>query len=143
LKINDTDKKILKILQKNARATFTEIAKQLNLSEAAVRKRIKKLEEEGIIKCYLTNLNYSSIGKIASILGIDTTSEDYVNVISQLKELKRKNNNIIELYTSTGDHMIMMKVVFDNQEELKKFIQEIEKIKGVTKICPSIIVETL
>jgi len=113
------------------------------LSEAAVRKRIKKLEEEGIIKCYLTNLNYSSIGKIASILGIDTTSEDYVNVISQLKELKRKNNNIIELYTSTGDHMIMMKVVFDNQEELKKFIQEIEKIKGVTKICPSIIVETL
>lgn len=143
MKINDTDKKILKILQKNARATFTEIAKQLNLSEAAVRKRIKKLEEEGIIKCYLTNLNYSSIGKIASILGIDTTSEDYVNVISQLKELKRKNNNIIELYTSTGDHMIMMKVVFDNQEELKKFIQEIEKIKGVTKICPSIIVETL
>ncbi|HIQ51390.1 MAG TPA: winged helix-turn-helix transcriptional regulator [Nautiliaceae bacterium] len=141
--MNDTDKKILKILQKNARATFTEIAKQLNLSEAAVRKRIKKLEEEGIIKCYLTNLNYSSIGKIASILGIDTTSEDYVNVISQLKELKRKNNNIIELYTSTGDHMIMMKVVFDNQEELKKFIQEIEKIKGVTKICPSIIVETL
>ena len=143
MKINDTDKKILEILQKNARATFTEIAKQLNLSEAAIRKRIKKLEEEGIIKCYLTNLNYSSIGKIASILGIDTTSEDYVKVVSQLKELKKKNNSIIELYTSTGDHMIMMKVVFDSQEELNKFIQEIEKIKGVIKVCPAILVETL
>jgi Lrp/AsnC family transcriptional regulator for asnA, asnC and gidA len=142
LKLDDIDEKILSILQKNARATFTEIAKQLNLSEAAVRKRVKKLEKSGIIKNYITNINYSSVGKIASILGIDTTPEDYLKVVKYLKELKKENSFILELYTSTGDHMIMMKVVFNTQEEFSSFIQKIEKIKGVTKVCPAILIDT-
>jgi len=48
--LDELDKKIIKILLKNARTSFTEIARALNVSEATIRKRIKKLEEKGVIK---------------------------------------------------------------------------------------------
>ena len=46
-----------------------------------------------------------------------------------------------ELYTSTGDHMIMFRSVFRNTEELSEFMKKIESIEGVTKVCPAILME--
>jgi len=48
--IDEIDRKILSILQQNARTTYRELAKTVNLTDVAVIKRVRKLESSGVIK---------------------------------------------------------------------------------------------
>ncbi|MDT7890758.1 MAG: AsnC family transcriptional regulator, partial [Candidatus Nanopusillus sp.] len=60
--VDDIDNKIIKILLNNSRISNTKIARLLNISEASVRKRIKKIMEIGIIKKFTVELNYNLLG---------------------------------------------------------------------------------
>ncbi len=140
MELDNRDKTILEILEKNARTSYTEIAKQLNLTEAAIRKRIKKLEEKEIILGYKASVNYKKLGfKNKIIMGVDTTPKDYFKVINELKKLDFIKN----LTTSSGDHMIMFETWVRNMDELNTYLETINSINGVTESCPSIIHEDL
>ncbi|MFZ8856531.1 MAG: AsnC family transcriptional regulator [Candidatus Nanopusillus sp.] len=60
--VDDTDNKIIKILLNNSRIPNTKIARLLNISEASVRKRIKKIIKIGIIEKFTVELNYNLLG---------------------------------------------------------------------------------
>ena len=137
-KISDLD--IIMILMTNGRKSFVEIAKELNVTETAIRKRVKRMEKEGIIHGYSIEINPKKLGYgVKAVLGIDTTAQRYMSVIQEIKKLKE----ILKLYSSSGDHMIMMECWFENHEELDKFQKGLEKIKGIIDICPAIITEII
>ena len=73
------------------------------------------------------------------MIGVDTEPEVFISVIEKMREMER----VISLYTSTGDHMLLLEGWFKNIEELVKFVEELQKIKGVTKVCPAIILEKI
>lgn len=138
--LDSKDKTILEILEKNARTSYMEIARNLGISEAAIRKRIKKLEEEEIILGYKANVNYKKLGFTNKIvMGVDTHSKDYFNVIKELKSFDFIKN----LTRSSGDHMIMFEVWVKNIDELQNILEKINSIPGVTESCPSIIHDNL
>ncbi|MCA9495727.1 MAG: Lrp/AsnC family transcriptional regulator [Nanoarchaeota archaeon] len=138
--LDNKDKTILDILEKNARTSYTDIAKTLNLSEAAIRKRIKKLEDQKVILGYKASVNYKKLGfSNKVVMGVDTNSKDYFKVINKLKELKF----VKELTTSSGDHMIMFNVWVKNMDELNSYSEIINNIDGVTESCPSILHESI
>lgn len=131
---------ILEELENNARISFTNIAQKLGVSEAAIRKRVKKLEENEVILGYKANVNYKKLGFSNKVLlGVDTTSKDYFQVIKKLKNIKEIKN----LTTSSGDHMIMFEVWIKNIDQLTELLEEINKIEGVIESCPSIIHENI
>lgn len=131
---------LIKILENNARESFVDIAKKFGVSETAIRKRIKKLEEMGIIVKYTIQIDPSKLGfKIDVLIGIDTTPEDYISIIEHLKAMDEIKN----LYSSTGDHMLLIECWFKDSNELANFIKKIEKIKGIIRICPAILLEKL
>lgn len=120
--------------------SFLKIAKTLGVSETAVRKRVKKLESEGVIKRYTIEVDPKKIGfEINALIGIDTKPEHYIPVLGKLKEVKE----VVSLYSSSGDHMILIECWFKNSRELTEFIKKLNMIKGVTKICPAIILEKI
>lgn len=136
--VDSKDKTILEILEDNARTSFTQIAKKLDISEAAIRKRVKKLEEQNIILGYKASVNYKKLGYSNKIImGLDTLPESYFKVMNVLKDLKYIKN----LTTSSGDHMIMFEVWVKNMKELSEIMEEVNIIEGVTNSCPSIIHE--
>lgn len=138
--LDNKDKTIIETLEQNARTSFTSIAKKLNLSEAAIRKRVKKLEEKNIILGYKASVNYKKLGYSNKIIfGVDTTAKDYFNVINSLKEI----NFVKNLTTSSGDHMLMFEVWVKNMNELNLYLKQINSIGGVIESCPSIIHEDL
>jgi Lrp/AsnC family transcriptional regulator for asnA, asnC and gidA len=138
--VDQKDLTIIEILEKNARTPFTEIAKVLNISEAAIRKRVKKLEDENIILNYKASINYRKLGYSNKIImGVDTTPEKYLKVIKELKNL----DFVKDLNTSSGDHMIMFEVWVKNINQLEEYLEIINNLDGVIESCPSIIHENI
>jgi Lrp/AsnC family transcriptional regulator for asnA, asnC and gidA len=139
--LDERDRIILEMLTKDARTPFTEIAKVLGISETAVRKRVKALEEAGVIKQYTIIVDPSKLGyNLVSITGIDTKPEKIFDVASKLKEF----DFVRHVYLTSGDHMIMAEVWAKDGEDLSDIISnKIGRIDGVIKVCPAIILERM
>ncbi|MBO8183078.1 MAG: Lrp/AsnC family transcriptional regulator [Archaeoglobus sp.] len=137
--VDEKDVKIIKMLMDDARISYTNMAKKLNITEAAVRKRVKNLESRGVIRKYTVEIDSSKLGyNIISLTGIDTEPEKFLDVAKNLK-----NEDFAKsVYITTGDHMIMAEIWAKDGDELTKIISEkIGKLPGVKKICPAIILE--
>ena len=131
---------LIKLLRKNGRITFVELARQFNVSETAIRKRVKRLEELGIIKKYTVEVDPKKLGfEVNVLIGIDTKPEDYIQTLEKLKGMEE----MISLYSSSGDHMILAECWFKNSEELMGFMNRLGKMRGITKVCPAIILEKI
>lgn len=127
-------------LRKNSRIPFVKIAKRFGVSETAVRKRVGKLEEEGVIRGYTIDVDPRKIGfQIRSFIGIDTKPENYTSVLERLKGVK----GILSMYTTSGDHMICMECWFEDSKKLSEFVKVLRSIEGVSRICPMIIMEKI
>ena len=139
--IDQKDKKIIEILQKNARIPNTEIAKMLGISESTVRKRINDLESKGVIKKYTVIVDPSKIGyNTVTILGVDVDPTKFLDVAKELAKLPETKY----VATSTGDHMIMAEIWTKDGQTLAELISNrIGKIEGVKRICPAIILEKI
>ncbi|RLF81459.1 transcriptional regulator [Thermococci archaeon] len=139
--LDERDRIIIEMLTRDARTPFTEIAKALGISETAVRKRVRSLEERGIVRQYTIRVDPQKLGyNLVSITGVDTTPERLFEVASKLKEFEF----VRELYLSSGDHMIMAEIWAKDGGDLADIMSnKIGKIDGVTKVCPAIILERL
>ena len=132
--------KLLKILMKNSRTPFLKIARMLGVSETAVRKRVKKLQEAGVIRRFTIEVDPKKVGfEVIALIGMDTKPEHYLSTLGKLKGMEE----IVSLYSSSGDHMILMECWFKNSGELAEFCKRLEAMEGVTRICPAIILEKI
>ena len=133
-----SDLELIRILMKNARTPYVKIAKMLEVSETAVRKRVKKLEEMGVIRKYTIEVDPKKIGfEIRALIGIDTKPERFISTLEKLKVMEE----VISLYSASGDHMILVECWLKNSKELTSFVKKLETMEGVTRVCPAIILE--
>ncbi|MEM0353792.1 MAG: Lrp/AsnC ligand binding domain-containing protein, partial [Archaeoglobaceae archaeon] len=61
------------------------------------------------------------------------------NVVEKIKGLK----NVVSLFLTSGDHVIMAEVVCESMQEMMSFHEQIAKIEGVKRVCPAVIVEVV
>lgn len=139
--VDERDLLIIDILQENARTPYTEIAARLNVGESAIRKRVKALEEEGVIEGYTIVVNPAKLGyNSISLVGLDVEPTHFLDVAIRMTEFPE----VKFVATSTGDHMIMTEIWLKDGRELGKFIAEkIGKLEGVHRVCPAVIMEKL
>jgi Lrp/AsnC family leucine-responsive transcriptional regulator len=122
--IDETDKKILRLLQENAQLTFKEIAKKINLSLTPVHDRIKRMESEGIIDKYVTILNRKKLGQslivycqVTLIKQTHDTSEEFSQAISALPE-------VLECNFVSGSFDYLLKIIVPDMESYHQFHQK-------------------
>ena len=138
--LDSTDLKIIDILKKNARTPVLKMSGILGISDVAIKKRIKKMEDLGVIRGYTIKIDYPRLGyKGLAIVGLDVESSTLLEVARKLVE----RDNVKYVAISTGDHMIIATIIAKDNEELAAFIDELRKMKGVTKVCPAIVLEIL
>ncbi|MFC6975924.1 HTH-type transcriptional regulator LrpA1 [Halomicroarcula sp. GCM10025709] len=136
-----TERRILSVLEDDAQASYAEIAERAEVSKPTVRKYIKKLEEEGVIVGYSADIDPKKLaGQSIAMVGIDVASDCYVEATRQLKQIP----GLEELYTSSGDHMLMAELRASDGDSLAAAIEdEILSIDGVTAAHPSFLQERL
>ncbi|MBC7128586.1 MAG: Lrp/AsnC family transcriptional regulator [Thermoplasmatales archaeon] len=136
--LDEKDKKIIEILEKNARTPYTKIAKELGLSEGAIRKRVDNLEKNGIIKKYVAVVDPKKIGyNSIALLGVDVEPTKLLEVANEISKIDEAKNVSI----STGDHMIMAEIWARDGRRLSELLTRIGKIDGIKRLCPAIILE--
>ena len=129
---------IIKMLRENARTPFLQMARALGVSETAVRKRVKKLEEEGVIRRYTIEADYRKLGfEVQAFIGVDVKPEHLIDLIEELRGMEE----IVSLYSSSGDHMLIAECWFKSTRELKEFVKKLSSTRGVTRVCPAIVLE--
>ncbi len=133
-----TNERLIGMLETDAKLTNKEIANRLGLTEGAVRKRIKKLEEEHVIIGYKARIRYHLLDKTMMIVGLDIAPESFNEVMNTLKQTSR----ITELYATTGDHSAIFVASVDSNKA-SEFISGIEQIKGIRHVYPALVQETL
>ncbi len=138
--LDEKDLRIVQILLERGRASYTDIARELGVSDVAVIKRIRKLEQIGVIKGYRAVVDPKKLGYSAvSITGIDVEPEHLFTVINTLK-----NKEYVKyLALTTGDHSVMMVIWARNGSELGRIHKEISKLDGVKRVCPAIILDVV
>jgi len=122
MKIDTINKKILYLLQKDARMTYKEIATELNRSETTIRDRIKAMERIDIIQGYTALINKTALGiNFFAILLINPVSSSEIESITQkIKKVK----NVVRLYEISGHHRLAVFMVAPSYAELKKIVNK-------------------
>lgn len=116
------DKEILKELQKDSAISNANLAKKIGLSPSACLSRTKQLNEKGIIKAYVTELDESKLGfEITAIVLVNLSPLNRENIHSFLESVE-KYPQIQECYTLTGNHDYMLKIIAKNMEDYHNFI---------------------
>ena len=133
------DQQILALLSQNSRTSVREISRILDSSPATVSRRIRKLEEMGVIKGYVSIIEDEDLGYDCRALLLIKVSED--SDPDQIVEKMKDNEKICNLYTTIGDYKIITTATCHEPKMLSDFIDELNKIDGITDI-ESVIIES-
>lgn len=142
--LDDVDRTLLKYLQANARITNAELARRVDLSPPGLQKRVRKLEEAGIIDSYATILNPETVGFdmlcFVQITLVRHKSEFLQNFMQVLQEIPE----VLEAYHITGEYDYLLKVVIRNRKHLEVFILEtLSPLPGMDKIRTSLVLNNI
>lgn len=136
-KIDDIDKRILYLLSENARISYVDIAKEVNLSRVAIKTRIENLEKEGIIEKYTTDLNLRKIGRgMAVYFELEVEPAKLYAIGNKLTEKEM----ITDVYQMSGKGNLHMHAVLNAEDGLNEFLEnELYAIDGVISVTSRII----
>lgn len=121
MNIDEKDIAILRILQSNAKATISEIAKAVHLSTTPVHDRIKRMEQTGIIKQYATLLDTAKLNKSLMVICYVSLKEHNKNAGTKFIKNILALQEVIECYSISGEFDFMLKVVASNMETYYDF----------------------
>ena len=137
--LDDLDKKILEILRYNARLTYTAIGEKLGVAHSTVYERIRRLEENGVIKRYTTVIDVEKLGfkPTVAMVTIYTDPKESENIARKLA----KKRNVLEVLISLSEELLVIaRVIAEDQEKLHSFIANyVAPLPGVLRIRTSII----
>lgn len=130
LTVNDPiDKQILEILRLDGRASIRDIAKKLDVSPATVSRKIKQMEQENIIKAYVSIIEDEEIGKgTRAVLLVRTIGDQSQNT---LVEDISGMEDICNVFVTMGNYDLILTACTLNENSLYNIIKRIRTIQGV------------
>lgn len=140
MELNDIDLKILKALLEDARFSSRQIAKNVGVSVGTVLSRIKKMEDEGLIKGYSVILNHEKLGYALTVVTEITVAKG--RLVETENEIS-KIPNVCGVYDVTGltDAVIIAK--FKTREELGSFTKRLLNLPYVERTNTHVVLTTI
>lgn len=136
--MDEIDRQIIKILKENARTTYVEIGRLLQLSEGTVRNRIQTLIDSGIIKKFTVEVSLSIGIRALIMVSINPTTPTL-----QVSKIIGELGGIEKIYEVTGEYEIVCVITSANISGLNQTIEDIRAIPGVTSTNTIIVLRTI
>ena len=123
------DVEILKRLSIDARKSYLEIARELNVANATIHERVSKLKDKGIIEGFHARISAKKLGRpITAFVGLITSqNKGLPKLVERLKQIRE----IEEAHTVTGKYDFLIKIRTGSNDELQELLNKIGAIPGV------------
>ena len=136
--MDDVDREIIRILKNDGRATYGEIGEKVNLSEGAVRKRIKDLLDSGAIKQFTVKIGLTEGSQAMTLVAINPSIPT-----SEISDMIMKIPNVESVYEITGQYDIAALISAMNIVEVNACVEKIRRVEGVVNTNTMIILRSL
>ncbi len=144
IELDDVDRALLASLQADARITNTELARRVELSPPGLQKRLKKLEESGVIAQYVTLVNREALGFDMLCFVQVTLQRHEPTAVSHFREAVQRMPEVLECYHLTGEYDYLLKVIVRNRRHLEQFLLEtLTPVPGMDKIRTSLVLSEI
>ncbi len=132
------DRRILTCLQENARVANTELAEAVGLSASPCLRRVRDLEQAGIIRRYVTLLDPAAIGLPVSVFVNVTLERQVEQALERFEAAIERRPEVMECYLMTGDADYLLRVVTADLSGYERFlIDHLTRVPGVASIKSS------
>ena len=138
--MDEKDKLILSLLQKDGRMTASEIAEKVDLSVPAVTERIRKLTEGGVLKEFRAVLDAKKVGyDVTAYILLDMSSS---NSYGDMVQYAQDNDEVLECHSITGEGSHILKVRTHDTSSLESLLRNIQSWPGVIRTHTMIVMST-
>ncbi|MCX8470828.1 MAG: Lrp/AsnC family transcriptional regulator [Chitinophagaceae bacterium] len=142
--LDEKDIAILKILQQNAKATITEISQKVHLSSSPIFDRIKRMEQNGIIKQYVALVDASKVNRGLTAICYVSLKEHNKKAGTKFIKSILEMPEVIECYSISGEFDFMLKVVGQNMESYYDFhVNKLSQAENVGHIQSVFVMGTI
>lgn len=138
--VDELDKKIIRVLNKNSRKSFREIARMVDTSVTGVIHRIKKFEDSGVIKGYIPLVNPEYFG--LNLIAIIALRISQGKLLEAQKEIA-KDSRVVAVYDITGEWDSLIIGYFKDREDLNIFIKNVLSMKYIDRTVTHIVLNVV
>ncbi|MCV2523281.1 Lrp/AsnC family transcriptional regulator [Bacillus velezensis] len=120
--MDEIDRKLLELLQEDARITIIELSKKLNLSRPSVNERLRRLQENGVIQGFTARISAEAIGKgTIVIIQIGNLKIE----CRRFEELIKGETDILECHRVTGTNSYFLKAAVATMKDLEALVDRL------------------
>ena len=138
--LNETDMKILQVLLEDARFSSRQIAKRVGVSVGTVLSRIKKMEDDGLIKGYSVLMDHEKLGfELTVVMEITVSKGRLVEMENEIAKI----SNVCSVYDVTGLTDAFLIAKFKSREELGKFTKRLLALPYIERTNTHVVLTTV
>lgn len=137
------DRAILTALQKDGRISNVQLAEQVGLSESACLRRVRLLEQEGIIDRYVTLVNQAAIDKPNNVFVRVTLDGQQREKLAHFETAVRKVPEVMDCYLMSGDFDYLLRVIARDNADYVRIHSELTGLAGVLRVQSSFALRTV
>lgn len=134
LNLDDVDRKILRELQRDGRASFRDISSRIDVSTPTVSSRVQAMVDVGLIKGYSTLLDADVLGQISVALMLESKPADLDKVVARIKD-----EDIVRQIYVLSDSRVLCILSFYNQIKYQKFLESLSQVPEILRMDNSMV----
>ena len=140
MELDETDRAILRILQKDARTPFSEVARRIDMSSATVHDRVGRMEDAGVIEGYHAEIDPKAVGYgVSAFVGLRVEQGREEDALDRLRDIE----GVREIHLTTGEWDVLLRVVAEDTDRLRELMFErVAEMDGFSRSQTMIILGT-
>ena len=136
--LDNTDRRILRVIQEEARVSNSELAERVGLSPSPCWRRVRTLEEKGVIERYVTLVNAKAVGLPINVFATVTLEKQAESALELFEKAVKKRPEVMECNLMTGEFDYLLRVVVPDLAAYERFLMDhLTRIKGIASIKSS------
>ena len=137
------DRNILRVLQRDGRMSNVQLAEQVGLSESACLRRVRLLEQSGIIDRYVMLVNQAAIGKPGNVFVRVTLEGQQKDKLQQFEKAVVVVPEVMECYLMSGDFDYLLRVIVKDNMDYMRVHEKLTGLPGVLRVQSSFALRTV
>jgi len=134
LNLDDVDRKILRELQNDGRASFRDVSARISVSTPTVSSRVQAMVEMGLIRGYSTMLDADMLGQVSVVLLLESKPADLDKVVEKIKD-----QELVRQIYVLSDSRVMCILSFYNQFKYQRFLESLASVPEITRMDNSMV----